>query len=171
MKLKYVIFYGAVAVAFAAVSLWVILSKGKSAKAVRSKFRLGGIMLSLSGLMAAGCGQTTCYDVAQPTCYDVAAENIVSVRADGDNAIVKPGDVITVTVYGLTYNKATYRIETDETTPRLLSEGDLVFSQEDYTAKITVPETDYKGNITVNVYGVKDDGSAVLIGSDGFQIQ
>ena len=40
--------------AFLAVSLWVWLSNGKSAKAVKAKFRLGGALLTLTGMMAIG---------------------------------------------------------------------------------------------------------------------
>lgn len=53
----------ALGAAFLAVSLWVWLSRGKSAKAVRAKFRLGGALLTLSGMMALGsCTPLTCYD-------------------------------------------------------------------------------------------------------------
>lgn len=87
MRIKYAIIYAALAVAFVAVSLWVFLTRGKSAKAVKSKFRIGGLMLMVASMLAAasctGCGifQPTCYDVPntppepepEPTCYEPVA--------------------------------------------------------------------------------------------------
>lgn len=57
------------AIAFVAASTWVVLSGGKSAKAIRTKFRLGGAILTLTGIAAlSSCetGVTTCYDPAPP---------------------------------------------------------------------------------------------------------
>ena len=56
--------------AFLAVSLWVWLSKGKTAKAVKTKFRLGGVLLTLISTISIGsCGGSpvvTCYDTPNP---------------------------------------------------------------------------------------------------------
>ena len=56
--------------AFLAVSLWVWLSKGKSAKALKTKFRLGGVLLTLISTISIGsCGGSpvvTCYDTPNP---------------------------------------------------------------------------------------------------------
>ena len=56
--------------AFLAVSLWVWLSKGKNAKAVKTKFRLGGVLLTLISTISIGsCGGSpvvTCYDTPIP---------------------------------------------------------------------------------------------------------
>ena len=62
--------------AFLAVSLWVVLSGGRSAKAVRAKFRLGGAILSLVSLTALtsceGRGPfVSCYDPVPPPSNDV----------------------------------------------------------------------------------------------------
>lgn len=56
--------------AFLVVSGWVWLSRGRSAKALRTKYRLGGLLLTLTGAAATGCTPPsgTCYDVS--TCYD-----------------------------------------------------------------------------------------------------
>ena len=52
--------------AFLAVSLWVWISNGKNARAVKAKFRIGGALLTLTGMMTVGsCNTlTTCYDPA-----------------------------------------------------------------------------------------------------------
>ena len=81
--------------AFLAVSLWVWLSNGKSAKAVKAKFRLGGALLTLTGTMTlGGCNLTR-------TCYDPAPENMVYIEREGayDQAQdVKNGDHINIKV-------------------------------------------------------------------------
>lgn len=60
----------ALAVAFAAVSLWVWLGRGKNARAVRTKFRLGGLLLAFTTAVATQQSCTTsCYDTAMlPAC-------------------------------------------------------------------------------------------------------
>ena len=64
---RYLVLIG-VGIAFVAVSLWVWLSRGKCASAVRTKFRLGGIILTLTSTMAlGGCRlMMTCYDMPEP---------------------------------------------------------------------------------------------------------
>ena len=56
--------------AFLAVSLWVWLSKGKNAKAVKTKFRLGGVLLTLISTISigsyGGSPVVTCYDTPNP---------------------------------------------------------------------------------------------------------
>lgn len=71
MKSKYLVIYIVVGVAFLAASLWVFLSKGKSAKAIRYKYKLGGIMLTAWAMLTfASCEGpgpfVTCYDPAPP---------------------------------------------------------------------------------------------------------
>ena len=59
-----------VGIAFAAVSLWVWIARGKSAAAVRTKYRLGGILLSLTvaATTLTACGGASCYAPAvEPT--------------------------------------------------------------------------------------------------------
>lgn len=71
------------AIAFVAASAWVVLSGGKSAKAIRTKFRLGGAILTLTGIAAlSSCetgvtGVTTCYDPAPPVDHIPPAVNDV----------------------------------------------------------------------------------------------
>jgi hypothetical protein len=60
----------AIGAAFLAVALWVWISKGKNAKAVKTKFRLGGVLLTLISTISIGsCGGSpvvTCYDTPNP---------------------------------------------------------------------------------------------------------
>ena len=56
MKTKYYFIYFIVGAAFLAASAWVFFSRGKNAKAIWAKYRLGGIMLTcLAMLSAASC--------------------------------------------------------------------------------------------------------------------
>lgn len=81
MRIKYFFIYVAVGIAFLAVSLWVILTSGKNAKAISAKYKLGGMLLTTWAMLSActcngvGPGIVTCYDVAKPEppevmCYD-----------------------------------------------------------------------------------------------------
>lgn len=77
--------------AFLAVSLWVWLSNGKTERAVKAKFRFGGALLTLTGMMTVGsCNVMT-------SCYDPAPTNMVYIER-GETQDVKNGDHITVKV-------------------------------------------------------------------------
>ena len=68
MKTKYFLLYVIVGIAFLAASVWVYFSRGKSAKAIRAKYKLGGILLMcLSVLSTASCGEIL--DPGYVTCY------------------------------------------------------------------------------------------------------
>ena len=79
MKIKFFAIYIAAGVAFLALSLWVFLSKGKNAKAVRAKYRLGGLMLTAWAMLSATacrCTPTvTCYEPMMPPDEEVDANN------------------------------------------------------------------------------------------------
>lgn len=84
MRFKYFFIYIAIGAAFLIVSLWVTLSAGKNAKAVRTKYKLGGMLLTTWAMLSActcngtGPGVVSCYDPIppeQPLCYDVAVMN------------------------------------------------------------------------------------------------
>ena len=104
--------------AFLAVSLWVLLSNGKSAKAVKAKFRLGGALLTLTGMMSL----SSC-DGPGPfvSCYDPAPVNVVYIErevAPDTPQNVKNGDQINIEVsyfsaYGIkvTVEKGVYNRE------------------------------------------------------------
>lgn len=90
--------------AFLAVSLWVVLSGGRSAKAVRAKFRLGGAILTLIGMTTlTGC--VSCYDPAggdsPATCYDAAPPPTNSVEAESGaySASLRDGDIVIFNAY------------------------------------------------------------------------
>lgn len=67
--MKRTILFIALGAAFLAVSLWFALSGGRSARATRLKYRLGGALLSIMALTSTACGKevmVSCYDPAPP---------------------------------------------------------------------------------------------------------
>ena len=175
MKVKFLIVYIVAGVAFVAVSLWAFLSNGRSAKALRYKYKLGGIMLTAWAILsAASCSGTppfvTCYEPAV-TCYDVAMEtDIVSVTVKdyGGNKL-KPGDTMVFKIENPNYKEYRFRIVAgdpqasliQEFTYRLPEGGTNTVSFEQVLAP-----TDFRGIITVISIGVYEDndGKAAEVG-------
>ena len=52
MKTKYFLIYVFVGIAFLAVSAWVYFSRGNNAKAIRAKYKLGGILLMCMAMLS-----------------------------------------------------------------------------------------------------------------------
>ena len=158
--------YLAAGVAFLAVSLWLILSGGKSAKATRAKFRLGGIMLTAWSMISAascvGVPTVTCYEPAVPpevTCYDVAMESdifTVTVKDYGGNKL-KPGDTMVFKIqypgngfYHLYIHSGDFQSPVIQEFSCTLPEG---FGEE-YTFEQVLEPTDYRGEAAITVFGV-----------------
>ena len=161
MKVKYIIAYAALAAAFGAVSLWVILSGGRSAQAVRAKFRLGGLMLTVSGLLSlASCNGAG--GIFQPTCYDVAAPQNVNFTNRTSGEKLKPGDVVTMSLNDDegTYDSFLYdMMELKE--EKVFQSGELEFVEGLATVKIE--ETDYRGDFLLRVYGHTEGKDSVPV--------
>lgn len=144
MKVKYIIMLSCLAAAFTAASLWVFLSGGKNAKAVKAKFRLGGLMLTVSGMLSA----TSCDGLFPVMCYDTAVPIYVEFASTQMNE-VEVGDVIDFTVKDLTCKAYTYEIYSQDNT--LIQSGSFTLSGA--TGKITIGETEYRGLINLIIYG------------------
>lgn len=152
MKVKYVVIYAALAVAFVAVSLWVILSGGKSARAVRAKFRLGGLMLTISSMLTLpGCS------VFQPTCYDAVQEERVTFSGQKE---VSVGDVISFSVADQTYGSYSYEII--DVQGNILQRGPIQLNEG--LGKVVIEETSYRGTISLTIFG----GDSIYLGSQQF---
>ncbi|MBR6457777.1 MAG: hypothetical protein IKS71_04180 [Bacteroidales bacterium] len=121
MRAKYLFIYIAAGIAFLAVSAWVFLTNGKNAKALRAKYKLGGLLLTCTAMLSvASCGQVphpgvTCYDV-EVTCYEPIVNDyahIVSSRQDENGIwLVSKGDSLKVQIQGPTYAKYSVVIST-----------------------------------------------------------
>lgn len=171
MKVKFVIIYALAGVAFLAVSLWAFLSNGRSAKAIRYKYKLGGIMLTAWAMLSAASCEgvppfVTCYEPVVE-CYDVAApsnEVYVEVKDYGGNKL-KSGDVLTVRIDYPTYRNYRCRITADPSNGDafVIQTQDFTVTESDSSVEITLVATDYKGNAKVTVCGIgmMQDGSEV----------
>lgn len=150
MKIKYSIIYIAVAVAFAAVAAWVFISGGHNAKAVRAKFRLGGVLLSISSIL----GLTGCKAGApMVTCYDVPATNdIVFTCPDPETNVVSPGDSIKISMNYAEHPGYRYSL-TSAADGVELQKDTLVFD-EGHNASLVVGKTDFKGKATLQLLSV-----------------
>ena len=164
MKTKWFFVYIGVGVAFAAVSLWVFLSGGKNARAIRAKYKLGGMMLLAWGMLSSatcdGPGpMITCYDPVV-TCYDVAMINDelhVSIKGK-EGSELSAGDILLIRIATPTAEKYTLRITPAEEVDKVLQE-----------ASFSLPETgefdqqwpfnvgNYTGEVTVWAYAVRKD--------------
>lgn len=152
MKIKYIIIYSALAVAFAAVCAWVFLSGGRSARAIRAKFRLGGMLLTVGSILSftscAGGGPFV-------TCYAVALSNQVELNMPNPGSMnVKPGESIGVVVYGPSYSSYKYRISAAEGNISIQS-GMLPLDSES-TGTIQLGQIDYKGSAVLTISGIQE---------------
>ena len=166
MKTKYLLIYIFVGIAFLAASAWVFFSRGKSARAIRTKYKLGGIMLTCTAILSAATCEgpgpyVTCYDPAPPE----PTEDIVSFAAEEEIDLYKcvdlrPGDVLKITIDKPTYGKYLFKVvsadEKQEELQRTLLE---VTNTEEAVFEVTLSEDiSYKGYATIIIYGVvKED--------------
>jgi uncharacterized protein YqfB (UPF0267 family) len=183
MKTKWFFVYVGVGVAFAAVSLWVLLSGGRNARAIRTKYKLGGILLMawamLSSSTCNGPGPfVTCYEpVVQ--CYDVAVleDNVEISVKDKTGSELRSGDVLIIRILRPTASEYICRITTGGESPEVLQEAVFKVSEEspesvewEWTLR-----TSYKGEATVAVYSSRtdDEGKQVeqQVGGQGFTLK
>lgn len=159
MKAKYYVMLAALGVAFVAASAWVYLSRGENAKAVRLKFRLGGMMLSITSLLTlTSCGDPvgpTCYDPEPPTCYDPVTEVEVEPASSWE---VHVGDTVLFNIYERNYESYSYNITTADGED--LQKGDMGI--EGILGHVVIKETDYKGAIMIALFGNKETGPKLV---------
>lgn len=133
-----------VGIAFMVVSLWVWLSRGKSAAAVRAKYRLGGILLSLS---VATTTLTSCV-----SCYSPAGEptNIISPKFDTSTAVYYCGDVLNF-YEDTAFSHFKYVITSDK--------GETLYTGRTFgkrNIEVVLAVGDYVGPATITFYGAND---------------
>jgi hypothetical protein len=166
MKIKFVAIYAIAGAAFLAVSLWAFLSNGKSAKAIRYKYKLGGIMLTawamISAVSCEGIPPTvTCYE-PEVMCYDPVPSNYVYITVKGYSTETRlhSGHVLEITVESVTHSEFSVRIiAEDENKTVLQSASFAVDPQDPHTAKyeMKIEKFDYQGKARVTVYGIVRD--------------
>ena len=131
--------------AFLAVSLWVFLSNGKSARAVKAKFRLGGALLTLTGMMTVG----SCNIIS--TCYDPAPTNLVFIER-GETQDVKNGDHITVKVSYFSAYGIKVTIAKDAENSEVLQSEIYKITESRADVIHTIDVADYVGDAHLRVY-------------------
>lgn len=141
---KAILFIG-IGAAFLAVSLWVWLSNGKSARAVKAKFRLGGALLTLTGMMTVGsCNIMT-------SCYDPAPTNMVYIER-GETQDVKNGDQITVKVSYFSAYGIKVTIAKDAENSEVLQSEIYKITESRADVIHTIDVADYVGEAHLRVY-------------------
>ena len=170
MKAKYLIIYIVVGLAFVGVSLWVFLSNGRSAKAIRYKYRLGGIMLTAwSMLTFASCEGPGPF----VTCYDPAPTEYSYIQG---TETVKNGEELVVTVVTDRPGKYSIRISPYPATENAkdIQVQDFECESGQTECKMTIAAGDYKGQALATVYYLwqADDGNVMedQIGASLFTI-
>lgn len=170
MKTKYFLIYVFVGIAFLAVSAWVFFSRGKNAKAIRTKYKLGGIMLMCMAMLSvASCGEIL--NPGEVMCYDPVPDYSFSVSTERHDAdwkfILSPGAVLTVQVECRRYEKYGIVIRQFED----MKEGEVLQTaffdsdgkdQFQYELLYDPADKAYAGIARVDIYGYpegKDDGS------------
>ena len=151
-------------VAFAAVSLWVMLSGGRSARAVRTKFRLGGIMLTLTTMISlSACVPGDEYGVS---CYDPAPppENDHRWNQGVANSSLRNGDKV-VLYYECRFGSEVKisLITDDDSEDRVLCSQTYAVVNGDNQLEFTIEAGDYRGRAELCVeYDKYEDGDETL---------
>ncbi|MDL2315437.1 hypothetical protein LJC16_04180, partial [Bacteroidales bacterium OttesenSCG-928-C19] len=133
--------------AFVAVALWVFLCKNKNAKAIRYKYKLGGLILSLSFFASACDGfpfGSSCYDPIPPD--DFYFEH------NGSTQFEK-GDTVFFQVEEPSYSHYSYQIM-DSISQEKLQEGLLEHIKDKNRYLIPIDTLfDYTGVCEILIYG------------------
>ena len=160
MRTKALFLYIALGAAFAAVSLWVFFSRGKSATAIRAKYRLGGAMIAAWTLLSAS-GHTP-PPPPEVTCYEPPApSNEVNILPKhGSGCQLHVGDTLIVRVYDPTYEKFRVNVFSAEEDPKLIQSSLFELESKNLSVAnfdLTIEETSFKGDALVEISGVKEE--------------
>ena len=156
--MKRIILIVALGIAFTAVSLWLILSGGRSKRATRLKYRLGGMLIGLTALVSTACEGggfiTSCYDPAPPPFNITPTLQLGDITATD----VRNGDVLEFLYEYWTANyKALKFVITDMQNRELQAETfDLIYGGE--MIELTVEVGDFTGEAVLTIYKVHNNG-------------
>jgi hypothetical protein len=167
MKTKYFLIYVFVGIAFLAASAWVFFTRGENAKAIRVKYKLGGILLTcLAMLSVASCGEVG--GPGRVMCYDPVIEertdNLISVSIQSTNSSYRyyemsPGDIFHVEIQAPTYPKYMLRVILNNKEGTELQREELVITDAE-THVFDIPlstDVTYRGEACVQVQGVENE--------------
>lgn len=152
-------------VAFVVASLWVMFSGGHSARAVRTKFRIGGAMLTLSAMVSlTSCGPGDEYGVS---CYDPAPppENEHRWTQGVANSELRNGDKVVLN-YECRFGNDDVKISLitdDNNEDRVLCSQTYKVTKGDNQLEFTIEAGDYRGRAELCVeYDKYEDGDESL---------
>ncbi len=159
--MKRTILIVALSVAFAAVSLWLILSGGRSKRATNLKYRLGGMLISLTALASTACESGGGF---MPSCYDPAPpmENEHYWDVGVANSELRNGDVVVLNYECMFGEEITISLVSDD------NEEERVLCSETYAVQVggnqlsfTIDAGDYRGRAKLRVeYEKYEEGYA-----------
>ena len=161
--MKRTILLVAFGVAFVGVSLWLILSGGRSRRATRLKYRLGGAILSLVALTSTACGSgehpmVSCYVPAPPPENYHRWDNGVA------NSELRNGDIVALSYTCQFGEDVTVSLISDD------NDEDRVLCTETYSVKtgknsltFTIEAGDYRGRAKLRIEYVKWDDEDKIV--------
>ena len=173
MRTKYLLIYIGIGIAFAAVSLWVILSGGNNAKAIRAKYRLGGALLTTWALLSAA---TCAPKIGAPLCYDMPAPNNrlhISEKVSSDYKY-SDGEVMVVEITAVSCEKYDWKIM-DLGRKKVIQSGTAPVPGKDsfnLSFEVTLHSGGYKGQalFILDGYYKGDDGKLHPEEADSYTI-
>ena len=159
--MKRTILIVALSVAFAAVSLWLILSGGRSKRATNLKYRLGGMLIGLTALASTACEggggfMTSCYDPAPPPSNNhYWSDGVV-------NSELRNGDIVILNYECIFGEEVTLSLVSDDNEPeRVLCSKTYAVKQGDNQLEFTIDAGDYRGRAKLRVeYEKYEEGYA-----------
>ena len=150
----------ALGVAFVGASLWLILSGGRSRRATRLKYRIGGAILSLVALTSTACNgpgfMVSCYDPAPPV------ENTHGWTDGVANSELRNGDIVVLDYLCMFGEEVKISlVSSDNEAERELCSQTYAVKQGDNQLSFTIDAGDYRGRARLRVlYEKYDDGYA-----------
>lgn len=144
----------ALGVAFVGASLWLILSGGRSRRATRLKYRLGGAILSLVALTSTACDgpgpMVSCYDPAPPS-FDVESMQDLNYVTATE---VHNGDGLWFTYQMYSENYKTLRFVITDMDGNELQAESYELKYGGFSVGLTVDVGEYTGEALLWVYRV-----------------
>ena len=182
MKAKYFLVYVFVGAAFLAVSLWVLVSRGRHPKAINAKYKLGGILLIAWSIIAtASCEEGPLSEVegaidgGEIMCYDPAPSNYVYFSTDkfdkDGRFYLTPGGNLTIFIEGATFKEYSFAINKkmadkngEEAAGELLQSASFVLEGESYSYQHIIEysptDNEYTGQVILRVWGTAEENQA-----------
>lgn len=148
-------FYGpfvivALSIAFAAVSLAVFLSKGKSPKWIARKMKIGALLLTFTSAACNNGGQVSCYDTVAPNTIWLEAQGQKGIELNIDSSSVLTGSISSVQGKDFSFalvNNQNKKVQTGQLIP---TDGN--FDAFDEKFKLEIDKNTFTGLYLLKIY-------------------